>query len=560
MRKKNILVSFAVSTLLFSSIANAKINEEDYKISSDEIKSAKEIKLDNQNLIIDKEGVYLFFGKLENQNITIDVKDDETVKIILDGVNIKSSNNPAIYVKNAKKTIIVTTKGSKNYLSDSSNNSESAALYSKDDLVILGNGLLDIQANKNDAIKSNDELYLNANITLESADDGIIGKDSIIVDGGTYKIISNGDGLKSSNDEDSQKGFIEINGGSFNISTYNDAIQVVSNLKINDGKFNIKTTGEKSKKVSSKGLKSSNNIELNGGEFIFETIDDSIHSNDSITINNGKFNISSKDDAVHAEKKLIVNDGEIIVTNSYEALEANEIEINGGYMNLLSSDDTLNGAGGYNPNIKITGGRVIIDAEGDGIDVNGDMQMSGGTVIVNGPTKRGNGPLDYDGDFEISGGVLVATGSSGMAQAPGQNSTQYSFLMELDPAISAGTFIHVKEKDAESIFSFKISKLAQNIAFSSSKLKDKTTYEIYTGGNDLSKGIDELYLTPNYSNGTVLKTFTTEGIVTSDVKRKGRGGPRKGWFGFFKGDRPDHHKGHGPRGEGDYPPPPPKDE
>lgn len=551
MKKKNILISIAVSTLLLSSIANAKINTEDYNINANEIKSAKVIKLENQNISIEKGGTYLFFGKLENQNITVDVKDEEIVKIILDGASIKSSNLPAIYIKNAKKTILFTTNGSKNYITDSSKNSESAAIYSKDDLVILGNGLLDIQANKNDGIKSNDELYLNANINIHAVDDGIIGKDSIIVDGGTYKIDSKGDGLKSTNDEDSEKGFIEINNGSFNITSYKDSIQAVSYLKINNGEFNIKTKGEKSKDISSKGLKSANVIELNGGKFTINTIDDSIHSNNTITINNGYFDLTSKDDGVHAEKKLVINGGEVFVKNSYEGIESNIIEINKGYVNLVSSDDALNAAGGTGSKFFMNGGKVVIDAKGDGVDVNGDVEMSGGTIIVNGPIERRNGPLDYDGDFKITGGVLVATGSAGMAQAPGKDSTQYSILMKLNPAVKANTLIHLESKDGEQIFSYKTKKESESIAFSSNKLKNNTIYNIYTSGSDSSNQEDGLYLNSQYSKGTLLKTFTTKGITTSDIEKRGHGGPRKGWFNF--GGKPDYDRGHPDRRKGDHP-------
>ena len=65
--------------------------------------------------------------------------------------------------------------------------------------------------------------------------------------------------------------------------------------------------------------------------------------------------------------------------------------------------------------VVITGGTLSIDAEGDGLDSNGNVTMSGGIVIVNGPTQGGNGALDYNGTFEITGGTLVAAGTTDMA-------------------------------------------------------------------------------------------------------------------------------------------------
>ena len=59
-----------------------------------------------------------------------------------------------------------------------------------------------------------------------------------------------------------------------------------------------------------------------------------------------------------------------------------------------------------------------VEADGDGIDINGAIEMTGGVVVVNGPTEQMNGALDHDASFNMTGGTIVATGSSGMAMAP----------------------------------------------------------------------------------------------------------------------------------------------
>ena len=70
----------------------------------------------------------------------------------------------------------------------------------------------------------------------------------------------------------------------------------------------------------------------------------------------------------------------------------------------------------------INGGYIVIDVAGDGVDSNGSITMTNGTVIVNGPENSGNGALDYDTTFDISGGVFVAAGNNGMVQAPSTSS------------------------------------------------------------------------------------------------------------------------------------------
>jgi hypothetical protein len=48
-----------------------------------------------------------------------------------------------------------------------------------------------------------------------------------------------------------------------------------------------------------------------------------------------------------------------------------------------------------NAQLVISGGYTSIDAGGDGLDINGTVQMTGGTVLINGPTNDGNGAIDY---------------------------------------------------------------------------------------------------------------------------------------------------------------------
>ncbi len=90
----------------------------------------------------------------------------------------------------------------------------------------------------------------------------------------------------------------------------------------------------------------------------------------------------------------------INITDSYEGLEAYDIEINGGTIKIVSSDDGLNAAGGdgsgnFNPGgwgpgnmntssgiLNISGGYIFVRAEGDGVDSNGNLNISGGTTII----------------------------------------------------------------------------------------------------------------------------------------------------------------------------------
>ena len=56
--------------------------------------------------------------------------------------------------------------------------------------------------------------------------------------------------------------------------------------------------------------------------------------------------------------------------------------------------------------VVITGGTLSSsDAEGDGLDSNGNVNEQWNRDCQCGPTQGGNGALDYNGTFEITGGT-----------------------------------------------------------------------------------------------------------------------------------------------------------
>jgi hypothetical protein len=173
----------------------------------------------------------------------------------------------------------------------------------------------------------------------------------------------------------------------------------------------------------------------------------------------------------------------------------------------------------------INGGYLMITSVGDGLDINGGIEMTGGILLVNGPTMQMNGALDYNVSFIMTGGYLLAAGSSGMAQAPGNNSTQYSVLIGFNSTLSAGTLVHLETSDGQDIFTFAPSKSYQSIAFSSPNLTLGTSYNVYYGGSSTGTEIDGLYQDGTYTPGTQYTSFTISNIVTTiGVTNGGPGG------------------------------------
>ncbi len=516
-----------------------------------------------ETLKIKTGGVYNLTGTIIDGQIYIDTKD--SVKLILNNVNITSKNGPAIMIENANQVYIELASDSVNYLTDDSNykvdleGEPNATIFSKDDLILDGSGKLVISANYQDGIVSKDNLKIIAGTyEIKSVDDAIRGKDSLVIINGNFDINSFGDGLKSTNSNDNKLGYTLIENGEFNIVTTNDGIQAETDLVINGGNFNIKTGdgssnsslenanwgkwGEpfknndsvKSKETdSAKGLKATNNIVISNGTFIIDSSDDSIHSNENVGISNGNFTINSGDDGIHADSSLIIDGGSIVIQKSYEGLEAESITINDGTINITSSDDGINAASSNddsvinnrpgmnnfenwgNSKIQINGGNILVDASGDGLDANGSIYMNGGIVVVNGPVDGGNGAIDYDGEFKITAGTLLASGASGMAQGISNSSTQNAVIINFSKNINEDELISIFDSNDLEILTYKSNKRYQNLVISTSNIKSNEKYTIYTGGNSISGEVNGLYTVGSYKDGSEYTTFITNNIITN---------------------------------------------
>jgi hypothetical protein len=493
--------------------------------------SSANVTIDGTIATIKSTGTYRISGTLDDGQIIVDSDDEETIKIIFDGININNSTNSPFAIMGAEKTVILLSDNTQNYLTDTSNyifedgeDEPDATLFSKDDLTIYGNGTLTVSGNYNEAIKSKDGLVIDGpTINITSVDDGIQGKDYLVIRNGTFTIDVDGDGLKSNNDEDEDLGYIQIDDGDFTIVAEADGLQAETDLILNGGDFDIKTGGGSSASLgeddSAKAIKGNTSVVIDTGSTItIDAADDGIHSNENIIINGGTFEIASGDDAIHSDYDLTIKNGDIYITKSVEGIEGATITIDGGHIEVVSSDDGINGAGdesGSNYYLYINGGYTYVNASGDGIDVNGYIEMSDGAVIVNGPTGQNNGAIDYDRTFIISGGFLLAVGSSNMVQAPSSSSTQKSILAKFNQTLQANTILHLEKADGTNLFTFAPAKNYQSVVFSSASIASGSSYKLYTGGSCNGNSTNGLYTDGTYTYGALTSSFTVSNTITN---------------------------------------------
>ena len=399
------------------------------------------VQIDGSVVTITKEGIYLLTGELQGQ-LVVNADKKDKIQLVLDGASITNESSAALYVSQADKVFVTTAAGSTNkfettgeYVAIDEHNVD-GAVYARDDITFNGEGSLQVVSATGNGLVCKDDLVITSgNYEITAGKHGIEGKDSVRIANGDIVITAAEDGIHSGNDEDDTVGYTYIAGG-------------------------------------------------------------------DITLAVG-------DDGIHSDTQLVVAGGKIQVTESYEGLEGLSIEIAGGEIDVKSSDDGLNAAGGNDgsgmmgkfgedpfavnedTNIIISGGKVTVDADGDGIDSNGNLYVSGGEIVVYGPSNSANGALDYDGSAEITGGSVIALGARGMAQNFGSDSTQCSMLVTFQSNMEAGSTVELKDESGKTLLSCTSTKSFDSAVLSCSELQVGESYTVTAGSESLEVEMTE---------------------------------------------------------------------
>ena len=297
---------------------------------------------DGQDITITSEGVYVISGTASNMSIVVDAGDEDKVQLVLDGVSITNTDSPCIYVKNADKVFVTTSASSEN------------------SLTVSGTFTADGDTNTDAVIFAKDDLTVNGmgTLNISSTDNGITCKDDLKVTGGTINISCEGSALES-------KDSVSVADGVINVTKSNDGIHA-------------------------------------------EDSDDDTKG--YVYISGGTLNITAADDGIHATTIAQIDGGNIDITSA-EGIEATEVQINDGTINISASDDGINAAAKSKSMdiwVEINGGTTTIkmgQGDTDGIDSNGDIRVTGGTVDVTGQST-----FDYDGTATHTGGTVIVNG------------------------------------------------------------------------------------------------------------------------------------------------------
>ena len=460
-------------------------------------------KIEGTDLTINASGTYVISGECVEG--TIKVKKGTTdVVLILDSLTLTSSASAPISInKTAEATIILEGESTITDKEDPANETstdetvadafEGAAIKVKAgaSLTIIGSGTLNADGS---ACKNGIKGGATSTITVGSETDsptlditaantGLAADGELNIVNGSITVKADNDGIKAAPDEDDteSKGVLNISGGTIDVTSGDD------------------------------GIKGQNEANITGGKITVSAADDGIKSDYTL-------NIGTKDSTTGPD---------ITITTSTEGLEGATVNLYSGCGVINSTDDGVNAANsdltGYDFSLNIYGGEWLVNAQGDGLDSNGNINVYGGTTEVFSSSQNDNAALDY-GDsgngLYVYGGTVVGIGTSNMATVPtsgsylvfgqggmggnmggpgamqgggrqqggfpGQQGSQQTTQQTGAVSLSAGDTIEIKDPEGNTVYSATAKRAANHIVYASDLLESGATYTLYVNGSSVS--------------------------------------------------------------------------
>lgn len=484
--------------------------------------------LSNDVTTITSAGSYILTGAYAG--ITVSVGNGETVHLFLNDATISGGTGIAISNTNKKSTLIITAcENTENEVA--SKGDDVNAIHVKGTLKINGTGTIKVSAKKNGIKVSKGLSIADSTINLTAGNHALNAEcddetQEFTLDEGYVSLKSSkvfasvsGDGIQADT-------FVYITGGSVDIETsatfVSYSAESMATYDLSEDDFRYIKSGDTYKKVaddvaskgaryamiqSAKGIKCGEiKYEIDGTEYAvtentnyfiivdgarvkIDSSDDAIHTNSgNVLIKGGTLDLTTLDDGIHADELVKIDGGEITVNGSYEGIEGAYVEIGGGTIYITASDDGINAASddeSVNEHIIISGGTITVDASGDGLDSNGTIYVTGGTLIVYGPTTGADTGLDADGGILIDdGNVFVAT-TKEMIEIPASNSKSNVLVYGVN-TVQAGSEIILTNADGGEMVRITLKKQAQAIILSTPELATNGTYSLYADENLLA--------------------------------------------------------------------------
>lgn len=430
-------------------------------------------------------------------------------------------------------------------------NNIDAVIFSKDDLTLNGSGTLTVTAKYGHGIVSKDDLVITSGTyQITAAKHALSGKDSVRIADGVLTLDAGTDGIHSENTDDDAKGFIYIANGDISITADSDGFDAEETLQVDGGNIEVAagddglhadgdliiTDGTINVTKSYEGLEGMT-VTVEDGNISVVSSDDGINaagdgtsgeSSQSGTPPEKPDGSDSTEDRPEPPNGFDKNDNSSADSNSDSNSNSKPADLpdgnagsgdgnggpgggNGGPGGGNGGPDGSNGGPGggngapgggnggpgggmeeatdYNL-IQISGGKIYINANGDGIDSNGNLTVTEGEIYVDGPTSGGDGALDCSGTALISGGTVIAVGSSGMSENFDSSSAQGSMITTVSDSMITGD-ITLTDSEGNTIVSYSPSKEYSSVVISCADLKEGETYTLVAGDTSTNVSLNQ---------------------------------------------------------------------
>ena len=374
-------------------------------------------------------------------------------------------------VDQAEKVFLTLAENSENHMESGEVYSQAAledgtggVIFAHDDLSINGSGSLEITANYKHGIDANDDL---------------------VIAGGSVRIVAAADAIHCS-----------------------DSFRMAGTaLSLQAGDDGVAVTGEE-------GL-----IYVRSGSLAVDCVGDAMHCAGNVLLEGGDLTFSAGDDGIHADKAVSISDGSLLLSQCYEGIEAPTIEISGGGIAIYPVDDALNAngrSGGFadfgrdrqsegkeaddDTWIHISGGTLLVvnqsADDADGLDSNGDILISGGTVLISLVNGSTNCAIDYasenGGVCEISGGTVIACGSYSMAEGFDATSSQCSILYNISSGVPADNKVSLLDESGAELLSWQVPCSFSSVILSCPDMLLGESYVVRIGDNEETITLSEV--------------------------------------------------------------------
>lgn len=490
-------------------------------------------------------GTYLISGTLSEGQIKVEANEADKVQLVLSGATVTSANSAALHVAKADKVFLTLADGSENTLATSGayaatdDSAIDGAVFSRSDLTVNGGGSLAVSSAEGNGIVCKDDVVLaSGTATVTAAKHAIQANDSVRIAGGSYTLRAGTDGIHAKNDENSKLGYIYVAGGSLDITAESDGFDANYVLRVDGGTITVSAGDD--------GLHAESDLTINGGNITVTKSNEGLEGA-RVTIAGGTQDVVASDDGVNASGDPDDSDSSSNTDDDSSKNNAPSSDrpgtAGGGQMTGRQESPAQDQGGGGDSTppqgrqggqggqggqgngappqsgqgdsappqegkggmaagadesayLLITGGTLTVKADGDGLDSNGALEVSGGEVYVSGPTSDGDSAIDYgDGSrATITGGTVVALGSTGMAEGFGNSSTQGSMLISASG--NAGDTVTLSDSSGKVLCSYVAQKSFACVLVSAPGVEQGRTYTLKVGSNSIDVTLDGI----TYSN------------------------------------------------------------